>query len=69
MKTTHQIKEKLVHTTIECGRISDLLREDSSLINEKYVHSNGVTTNADMTNKEALSKYVSEKMLLTWILT
>ncbi len=68
MKTTLQIKQKLIETKIEVKRISELLDNDQSLENTKYFFKNGIDHQGEWTFKDALTSYVSKQLTLEWVL-
>lgn len=68
MRTTKSIKERLVWVRSELDRINTLLMDGTYKETDHFVHAYGLISQADWTFKDALTKYVSERITLEWVL-
>lgn len=68
MKSAEKVIYKMETIKKEINRISSIIQNNPIELMNKYKYSNG-ETNPNMTYKEALSMYVTQKITLEWVLT
>ena len=67
MKTTIEIKEKLVFVQSEIDRINKVIEFDLSYLSHKFRFKDG-SEHTEWTYDDALTSYIAQRSILRWIL-